>query len=149
MRFSNITTDSDIVLIENNVSVVTINDDTITSGKTLKAPENRAISSSKPTETLTNEETRESSIYETISETYCSDATVLTNASSEYSVKLPESTEQNDSVVFVSETFPSYLQSRCYGEIDINQVDKRSLGDLFVLWRALHYEEILNVILLR
>lgn len=124
MRSSNISTDSDIVLIENTVSVITIHDDTITCGKTLIACDNEdaesgAVGVDRPSkrETTTNEETKEtSSIYETISETYCSDATELFNVSSK------KDSEENESVVFVSETFPSNVRSDCYGHIGINQV---------------------------
>lgn len=118
-----ISTDSDIELVENNVSVLTIDDDdTIKDEKTLIAPdtspdtkefvnqksvENEAVNGCSISEkdTIRSEESRGSSIYETISETYCSDASELSNVSSvsdisldssDDSVKLLKLTEDNE-----------------------------------------------------
>lgn len=120
-------TDSDVELVQNNVSVITIDDDdTLKCEKALIALDSKEFVNQETVEdgsaiddsltekeTIRSEESRESSRYETISETYCSDASELSNVSSinniplDDSVKLPKLTEESDSVVFVSETFPT------------------------------------------
>lgn len=118
-----ISSDSDKLVKNNNGSVIITvidDDDTIKREKTLIAPDASSDSKEESVnqETTRSEESGESSRYETISETYCADE--LSNVSSisfipldssDESVRLHQLTDEGDSVVFVSETFPSKLQN--------------------------------------
>lgn len=109
-----ISSDSDIELVENHVSVITIDDDTTIKFEKTLVLDDDVLSEKKPA--VNGEESRESSRYITVSETYCSDASKLSNLSScnnnpqkssDDSEIAHKYTEENDSVIFISESFPS------------------------------------------
>lgn len=130
-----VATNNDTELVNQNSSHITIDDD-----DTLIASSSPVHDDSKTDQRV--EDSGQTAIYKTLSETFgtvASDVSSCSNInldSSDDSVKLAKFSEENASVVFISETFPSNGKScGCYTEIDCNLYQRQVLISLKIYTR--------------